>query len=166
MNRFHVHINVDRLQPSIEFYTTLFGTGPTVRKDDYAKWMLDDPRVNFAISSRGRQPGLDHLGLQADGADALDAIGERLRQADAVTLAEQATTCCYARSDKFWAEDPQGVRWESFRTLGEATTYTDAEQAPAEGGSACCGPAAAADTACCGPAASDPASKTSGACGG
>lgn len=149
MKRFHVHVNVDQLDSSIRFYTTLFGAAPSVVKPDYAKWMLDDPRVNFAISQRGRQAGVDHLGLQAEDADELAAIGDRLQAADAVALAEKATTCCYARSDKFWAEDPQGVRWESFHTHGEATTYTSA---PGEAGPACCGPAAApAPAATCGP---------------
>lgn len=146
MKRFHVHVNVDQLDASIRFYTTLFGTKPSVVKDDYAKWMLDDPRINFAISQRGRQAGIDHLGLQADDAQELNAIGDRLRQADAVALAEKATTCCYARSDKFWAEDPQGVRWETFRTFGDATTYT----------------APSAADACCGPARQEPAARGCG----
>jgi len=154
MKRFHVHLNVDRLDSSIRFYTTLFGAAPSVVKPDYAKWMLDDPRVNFAISQRGRGAGVDHLGLQAEDEAELAAIGQRLQAADAIALAEQSTICCYARSDKFWAEDPQGVRWESFRTLGEATTYTSS--APADdgqgAGAACCGPAAG--DAACGPKAS------------
>ncbi len=152
MKRFHVHVNVDQLDRSIRFYTTLFGVGPSVLKPDYAKWMLDDPRVNFAISQRGRQAGVDHLGVQAEDDAELAAIGARLQAADAVALAERATTCCYARSDKFWAEDPQGLRWESFRTHGEATTYAGATQ---ESGAACCGPAPSGDSAatCCRPAA-------------
>lgn len=152
MKRFHVHVNVDQLDRSIRFYTTLFGVAPNVLKPDYAKWMLDDPRVNFAISQRGRQAGVDHLGVQAEDDAELAAIGARLQAADAVALAERATTCCYARSDKFWAEDPQGVRWESFRTHGEATTYAGSAQ---ESGAACCGPAPSGDSAaaCCGPAA-------------
>lgn len=149
MKRFHVHVNVDQIDSSIRFYTTLFGTAPSMVKPDYAKWMLDDPRINFAISQRGRQAGVDHLGMQAEDAGELAAIGARLQAADAVALAEKATTCCYAHSDKFWAEDPQGVRWESFLTHGEATTYTSA---PDETGNACCGPTtAAAPAATCGP---------------
>lgn len=151
MNRFHVHINVEDLDASLRFYRTLFGTEPTVLENDYAKWMLDDPRVNFAISQRGRMPGVDHLGLQVESDAALGDIGNRLHAADAVTLAEQDTTCCYARSDKFWAEDPQGIRWESFLTLGNATRYGgDADPASA---TACCGPTAsgaAAGSRCCG----------------
>ncbi|MHB1057505.1 MAG: ArsI/CadI family heavy metal resistance metalloenzyme [Rhodanobacter sp.] len=149
MKRFHVHVNVDRLDRSVRFYTTLFGTAPSVLKPDYAKWMLDDPRVNFAISQRDRAAGIDHLGLQADDEAELAAIGARLQAADAVALAEKATTCCYARSDKFWAEDPQGVRWESFRTHGEATAHAGA---PGESGTGCCGPAVAGQSAAtCGP---------------
>jgi predicted enzyme related to lactoylglutathione lyase len=149
MKRFHVHVNVDQLDSSIRFYTTLFGAAPSVIKPDYAKWMLDDPRVNFAISQRDRQTGVDHLGLQAEDAAELAAIGTRLQAAGAIALAEKGTTCCYARSDKFWAEDPQGIRWESFHTHGEATSYTTA---PSEAGASCCGPAP--DTkpaASCGP---------------
>lgn len=152
MKRFHVHVNVEELDRSIRFYTTLFGAEPTTVKPDYAKWMLDDPRINFAISRRGRPAGVDHLGLQADDTAELSVVGERLQAADAVALAEKATTCCYAQSDKYWAEDPQGVRWESFHTHGEATTYG---AGVSETGSApCCGPSMAAPTAStCGPAA-------------
>lgn len=153
MKRFHVHVNVDQLDNSIHFYTTLFGAAPSVLKPDYAKWMLDDPRINFAISQRGRTAGLDHLGLQTEDDTELAAIGARLQAADAVALAEKGTTCCYARSDKFWAEDPQGIRWESFRTHGEATSYT---HAPNESGASCCGPTATTSPATsCGPDAAD-----------
>jgi predicted enzyme related to lactoylglutathione lyase len=151
MKRFHVHVNVNQLDSSIRFYTTLFGAAPSVLKPDYAKWMLDDPRINFAISQRDRAAGVDHLGLQAEDAAELAAIGARLQAADAVALAEKATTCCYARSDKFWAEDPQGVRWESFHTHGEATSYTSA---PNETGATCCSPATTTGpAAACGPGA-------------
>ena len=150
MNRFHVHVHVVELDASIAFYSQLFGTGPIVRKHDYAKWMLDDPRLNFAISSgKDGARGVAHLGLQADSPAALAEIGARLQAADAVTLAEAGATCCYAKSDKFWAEDPQGVRWESFHTHGEATTYyADPAGAPVER-DACCGPAAASGEAAC-----------------
>lgn len=148
MKRFHVHVNVEHLGTSISFYSTLFGMSPAVVKDDYAKWMLDDPRINFAISARGRAIGVDHLGLQADDDNELAAIGARLQSADAVTLAEKATTCCYARSDKFWAEDPQGVRWESFRTHGEATTYTSAPGSAEPMKGSCCGPSEAGAASC------------------
>jgi len=164
MKRFHVHVNVKDLDASIRFYSNLFATSPAVVKTDYAKWMLDDPRVNFAISVRDRAPGVDHLGLQAETGDELSEIGRRLAAADAIALTETGTTCCYANSDKFWAEDPQGLRWETFHTHGEATTYYAPEAA-----AACCGPQATADAspaeaqskaACCGPAAT-----TSARCG-
>ena len=159
MNRFHVHVNVTDLDRSISFYSQLFGAGPTVIKSDYAKWMLDDPRINFAISRRDRAAGVDHLGIQADDGAALEAIGERLRSAEAISLAEVGTTCCYAHSDKYWTEDPQGLRWETFHTHGEATTYYAPAPAtsstPAESAAACCGPRATEKeksvAACCGP---------------
>jgi catechol 2,3-dioxygenase-like lactoylglutathione lyase family enzyme len=148
MKRFHVHVNVNDLEASVRFYSTLFGITPSVHKPDYAKWMLEDPRVNFAISQRDRAAGVDHLGLQAEDGAELEAIGERLTAADAVAVTEQGTTCCYAHSDKYWAEDPQGVRWETFHTHGEATTYsapaTHAESTESE---TCCGP----QSSCCGP---------------
>jgi catechol 2,3-dioxygenase-like lactoylglutathione lyase family enzyme len=152
MKRFHVHVNVRDLDTSIGFYSQLFGSAPSVRHTDYAKWMLEDPRLNFAISQRERAAGVDHLGLQAEDAAELDEIGARLTAADAVSLAETGTTCCYAQSDKYWAEDPQGVRWESFYTHGTATTYS----APAEA-KACRAPPpnSAKSGACCGPAATD-----------
>jgi catechol 2,3-dioxygenase-like lactoylglutathione lyase family enzyme len=159
MKRFHVHVNVERLDDSIRFYTTLFGVAPSVTKPDYAKWMLDDPRVNFAISQRERQPGIDHLGLQAEDSAELAALGARLQAADAVALAEKGTTCCYAHSDKFWAEDPQGLRWETFHTHGEATIYTSA---PNEAGATCCAPATTGSTATCGPAAAGNVGATCG----
>jgi len=148
MKRFHVHVNVNDLDASIRFYSTLFGSAPTVRKPDYAKWMLEDPRVNFAISQRDRAAGVDHLGLQAEDGAELEAIGERLITADAVALAERGTTCCYAHSDKYWTKDPQGVRWETFHTHGEATTYSaPVAQSESTKPDACCGP----QSSCCGP---------------
>jgi catechol 2,3-dioxygenase-like lactoylglutathione lyase family enzyme len=168
-HRFHVHVHVAELDASLRFYTQLFGADPSVHKPDYAKWMLDDPCLNFAISSgKTGDTGIAHLGLQADTPEALAAIGARLEAADAVALAETGTTCCYARSDKFWAQDPQGVRWEAFHSHGEATSYhapasdasaapccgpeadaaaTTAALAPGPGKAACCGPASA--SACC-----------------
>lgn len=155
MKRFHVHVNVADLDASIRYYQTLFGCPPSVHEHDYAKWMIENPRLNFAISQRGRAPGLDHLGIQVEQAEELDSIGARLAEADAVALAEQAATCCYARSDKYWSEDPQGLRWESFRSLGAATTYY--EPGRTQSGHACCGPSTGrdadiAETPCCGPA--------------
>lgn len=141
LNRFHVHMHVADLDGNIGFYTQLFGAPPAVLKPDYAKWMLEDPRVNFAISTgKAGDSGIAHLGLQAGDTQALSAIGARLEAADSIALAESDTTCCYARSDKFWAEDPQGVRWEVFHTHGEATNYyAPSADAPTD---SCCGPAA------------------------
>lgn len=161
MKRFHVHVNVRDLDASIRFYSNLFAVEPAVVKNDYAKWMLEDPRLNFAISTRDRAVGVDHLGLQADSSAELSEIGQRLAAADAVALAETATTCCYAHSDKFWAEDPQGLRWETFHTFGEATTYYAPNESAPEESAACCGPATTQvvakateqSAACCGPAA-------------
>ena len=164
MKRFHVHVNVRDLDASIRFYTKLFAAEPAVVKPDYAKWMLDDPRVNFAISQRDRAIGVDHLGVQAETGEELAQIGRRLASADAISLTETGATCCYAHSDKYWAEDPQGLRWETFHTHGAATTYFEptahaaccgpqaqaAEPhvaAPAAGG--CRGPAATSATSCC-----------------
>jgi len=137
MNRFHVHLNVADLAGSIRFYTELFAAEPGVRKPDYAKWMLEDPRVNFAISSTGRAPGIDHLGLQVDSSEELAALGRRLQAAGGAVVPEDAAICCYARSDKAWTEDPQGTRWETFHTLGEATTYHAGAAACATDGAAC-----------------------------
>ena len=124
MNRFHIHVNVENIENSVQFYNTLFGTEATVVKDDYAKWLLDDPAVNFAISNnRGLKPGLNHVGLQTDDSEGLEAISTRLKDADAKTFDEEATTCCYAVSDKTWVEDPAGLRWETFFTTGDATHY-------------------------------------------
>jgi len=149
MKRFHVHVNVTDLNQSIRFYSQLFGAEPSVLESDYAKWMLDDPRVNFAISQRERGAGVDHLGLQAEDSAELEQIGARLKAANAVRLAQVGTNCCYAESDKYWSEDPQGLRWESFYTHGAATSYFAPTAA-----AACCGPQQeSAKAACCGPAA-------------
>lgn len=148
MKRFHVHVNVTDLDASIAFYSQLFAAAPAVVERDYAKWMLEDPRVNFAISQRDRGAGVDHLGLQAETDAELAELGARLAAADAIASTETGTTCCYARSDKCWSQDPQGLRWESFRTHGPATTYF----APTDEAACCAGPPAA-KAPCCGPAA-------------
>ena len=150
MKRLHLHVTVPDLSQSIHFYETLFGAAPAVVKDDYAKWMLDDPRVNFAISTRDRAPGLDHVGIQVDSAAELSELSGRLKAAGAQTFDEEATTCCYAQSDKSWVSDPAGMRWETFFTFGEATTYgEDPAQAALEAASgACCGPVSK-PAACC-----------------
>lgn len=141
MQRLHLHVSVPDLAQSIQFYQTLFGAAPSVVKDDYAKWMLEDPCVNFAISQRSALAGMDHVGIQTDTPEELQALATRLKAADAKTFDQEATTCCYAKSDKTWVTDPAGLRWETFFTFGEATTYGEdpsaAALAPAT--SACCG---------------------------
>lgn len=132
MKRLHLHIAVEDLDRSIGFYSTLFGAQPSVVKDDYAKWMLEDPRVNLAISQRGGNAGIDHVGVQAETAAELAEMATRLKAAGETTFDQEATTCCYAKSDKSWVADPSGVRWETFHTLGEATTYGEDEPAHAE----------------------------------
>jgi catechol 2,3-dioxygenase-like lactoylglutathione lyase family enzyme len=117
MKRFHVHVSVEDLSKSITFYSTLFGAAPSVAQADYAKWMLDDPRVNFAISRRGTAKGIDHLGFQVDAAEELTALKSQLQRADASLVEEMGTTCCYAESDKYWVTDPQGIAWETFHSL-------------------------------------------------
>ena len=141
MKRFHVHAHVEDLQASIAFYSKLFAAEPTRVETDYAKWMLDDPRINFAISTRGGKPGVDHLGIQADSDDELAELKERARAADMALLDEGETSCCYARSDKYWLTDPQGIAWEQFHTLGSIPVFSEAA-APVEA-SACCTPSRA-----------------------
>ncbi len=140
MKRFHVHVAVKDVDLSVLFYSTLFGTEPSVLKPDYAKWMLDDPRVNFAISARARTPGVDHLGIQVESSAELAELAGRLRNAGEKTRDQQATTCCYAKSDKSWVNDPTGLRWETFHTFDEATSYGD-DEPPVEAApkaSSCC----------------------------
>ena len=129
MKRLHVHVGVDDLANSVRFYSTLFGADPTVVKEDYAKWMLDDPRVNFAISQGDHaKKGVEHLGIQAESSEELSEVYARLKAADRPVLEEGQTTCCYAKSEKSWIADPDGVVWEAFFTNGEATTYGDSTQ--------------------------------------
>src|SRR5262245_1711077 len=123
MKRLHVHVSVENLQQSIGFYSALFAAKPTVVKSDYAKWMLDDPRVNFAISMRGNTPGLDHLGIQVEHGAELQEVYGRVRQGGSAVLEVGATTCCYAKSEKSWIDDPTGISWETFLTSGESTDY-------------------------------------------
>lgn len=148
MKRLHLHIAVDDLDRSIGFYSTLFGAQPSVVKDDYAKWMLEDPRVNLAISRRGRGAGIDHVGIQTDTAAELSDLAVRLKSAGETTFDQEATTCCYAKSDKSWVVDPSGVRWETFHTLGEATTYGESEPEALLAATGAAAPAPQA--ACCG----------------
>jgi hypothetical protein len=148
MKRLHVHVAVDNLPKSIGFYTTLFDAKPSVIESDYAKWMLDDPRVNFAISSRRRETGIDHLGIQVESDTELRELAGRLKAAGEATRDQEAATCCYAQSNKAWVDDPSGVRWETFFTFGGATTYGEDEPDAkrAESTSSCCAPTA---EACC-----------------
>ncbi len=154
MKRFHVHVAVPDLQESVRFYSTMFGAQPSVLKDDYAKWMIEDPRVNFAISQRGGKAGINHLGFQVDEAGELAAIQARLEAADAKGLEEKDVSCCYAKSDKYWVTDPAGVPWESFQSLGSVPFY--GAEKPAAAAEACCAPEAKSDArpagaACCSP---------------
>jgi hypothetical protein len=142
MKRLHVHLAVNDLGESIAFYSTLFAAQPNVTKPDYAKWILDDPRVNFALSTHGDLHGLDHLGIQVETPDELHEVYQRLEQADRPVLQEGATTCCYARSEKSWITDPQGLSWETFLTSGESTVYGDSVDL---------GPIRTASGACCTP---------------
>ena len=125
MKRLHVHVAVDDLQHSIGFYSALFAAQPIIIKSDYAKWMLDDPRVNFAISARGRNAGLDHLGIQVENKDELGEVYARLHKAGGNVIEQGQTNCCYAKSEKSWIDDPSGVSWETFLTTGETTDYGD-----------------------------------------
>ena len=139
MKRFHVHVAVDDLDANIRFYSTVFGGPPTVQKTDYAKWMLEDPRINFAISQRGAKPGVDHLGFQVDTDEELSALRKQVAQAEIAALDQPDATCCYARSDKYWITDPQGVAWETYHTLGEAEVYGKSTRTAAAA-AACCAP--------------------------
>lgn len=142
MKRFHVHVAVDNLQDNIRFYSAVFGIGPSVVKGDYAKWMLEDPRVNFAISSRGARTGLDHLGFQVESDAELKGMRQNLIAAQAPVLEENEKSCCYARSDKYWITDPQGIAWETFHTLGTVPLYGEAGSPKRDAAAACCSPAA------------------------
>jgi catechol 2,3-dioxygenase-like lactoylglutathione lyase family enzyme len=157
MSRFHVHVGVSDLDRSIAFYTGLFGAEPTVTKGDYAKWMLEDPRINFAISQKcGADKGIEHVGLQVEDEAELAEVYARLKAADGPVLEEGATICCYAKSEKSWIADPDGVRWEAFLTHGDSTVYGDSPDF------AQLSPEAAAANACCTP---DMTSQSANSCG-
>ena len=146
MKRFHVHVGVENVADSIRFYRTLFAAEPTVVKSDYAKWMLEDPRVNFAISKRGGAVGIRHLGIQAENGTELADVYSRLKRAEAPVVEEGATTCCYAQGEKSWVADPQGVQWETFLTTGESTVYgadpiVERAPSPERTAAPCCAPA-------------------------
>lgn len=137
MKRLHIHISVENLERSIGFYSALFGATPVKQQADYAKWMLDDPRVNFAISARGAKPGLDHLGIQADTPEELADLRENMKRADLSLFDEGETTCCYAKSDKSWLQDPSGIAWEAYHTMADVEFF---HEAVPDAGSACCAP--------------------------
>jgi catechol 2,3-dioxygenase-like lactoylglutathione lyase family enzyme len=140
MKRFHVHVAVDDLNANILFYSAVFGAEPSVRKPDYAKWMMDDPRINFAISQRGARAGLDHLGLQVDTDQELSALREQMAAAEISWHEMRDGTCCYSRSDKYWITDPQGIAWETYHTLGEAEIYGADSRTKTDEAAACCAP--------------------------
>ena len=159
MKRFHVNLSVKDLSESIRFYTALFATEPTIRKDDYAKWMLVDPRINFAIAQRGQTPGVDHLGFQVDSTEELIAMRAQLTRADYALVEQAGAACCYANSDKYWITDPEGIAWETFHTLDAIPIYgDDTEITPRS--STCCVPLKSTDKdACC-----EPSSKPATSC--
>lgn len=158
MKRFHVHVHVDDLARNVAFYSAMFGTQPARVEADYAKWMLDEPAVNFAISTRGHGHfGVDHLGIQVDNEADLSAMKAQAQAADMALIDEGATSCCYARSDKHWIVDPQGLPWEHFRTLGTIPVFSEGEPTQADTkatrgpvqASACCAPKTSASSGCC-----------------
>jgi catechol 2,3-dioxygenase-like lactoylglutathione lyase family enzyme len=157
MKRFHIHVGVEQLDESIRFYSALFGAGPVKTKSDYAKWLLEDPRVNFAISTRAKKNGLDHLGIQVDEESELAELRDRLKAADMAVVEEGETVCCYARSDKSRVQDPAGIPWETYRTMEEAELFSG-QLVQTE--SACCTPETRGEPECC-----EPSEKTSGCCG-
>lgn len=161
MKRFHVNVTVTDLARSVTFYSELFGSPPTTQKSDYAKWMLDDPHVNFAITTRGEKPGIDHLGLQAQDEQEFTDVRRRLDRAEAPILDQAQVTCCYAKSTKAWVRDPAGIAWETFLTRGESTVFGDGGEntvaslaGAGQSDAGCCGDLTAQDTeneGCCRP---------------
>jgi catechol 2,3-dioxygenase-like lactoylglutathione lyase family enzyme len=156
MKRLHVHVAVDDLDASIGFYSALFGAAPSKRKPDYAKWMLDDPRVNFAISARGAKLGLDHLGIQAETPEELDTLRQQVKQAGLAVTGEGEANCCYAHSDKSWLQDPSGIAWEAYHTMANAELFNQGQPVA----NACCAPKTVTETQ----AASSCGTGTAGCC--
>jgi hypothetical protein len=158
MKRFHLHVSVDNLDESIRFYSTLFAAQPTVRQSDYAKWMIEDPRINFAISTHRQPVGVNHLGFQLDSGEELRAMHARLRAAEPELIQESEQSCCYAKSDKYWVTDPTGLAWETFHTLGSIPVYgedtpvfkhgTSTVPFPTESSESCCAPEAPSEPCC------------------
>jgi catechol 2,3-dioxygenase-like lactoylglutathione lyase family enzyme len=157
MKRLHIHIGVDNIEQAIPFYSALFGSAPVKTKADYAKWLVDDPHINFAISTRSGKKGLDHLGIQVDDNSELDELRGRIHNAALPAFDEGETVCCYAKSDKTWVQDPAGVAWETYRTMEDAEIYG---KNPVMSDSACCAPEAMGTPNCCAPS-----EKTAGCCG-
>jgi catechol 2,3-dioxygenase-like lactoylglutathione lyase family enzyme len=155
MKRFHVHVAVEDLESSIRFYSALFGLKPTVHKPDYAKWMVEDPRLNFAISQRGRA-GISHLGLQVDSDEELESLREQAQRAELVAAAEKNINCCYARGNKYWYTDPQGIAWETYHTLEQVDFFGSSNAADV--------PESAQPSGCCAPAQSKPAGSERDSC--
>jgi lactoylglutathione lyase len=152
MKRFHVHVSVPDLQAGIEFYSKLFAATPSVQREDYAKWMLEDPRMNFAISHRGHAAGVNHLGFQTDSGEELQAMRSQLKAADAALVEQSDQGCCYARSDKYWVTDTAGIAWETFHTLSTLPVYGEDTGLPVAASAACCVPAKVEEMAkgsCC-----------------
>ena len=147
MKRFHIHISVEDLNKNVQFYSQLFNTEPTVLKDDYAKWSLDDPAVNFAISNRASKAGLDHVGIQTETDEELTQLREHLEAAGVNGVAQEGTTCCYSRSDKYWIQDPQGIAWETFHSLESVPVFSEEQANESEG--ACCAPGLSNPTSTC-----------------
>ena len=173
MKRMHIHVGVENLEQSIGFYNALFGAQPVKTKDDYAKWMLDDPRINFAISTRMEKPGVDHLGLQVDEESELEDLRERFKQADLSVFDEGETVCCYARSDKTWVKDPSGIAWESYLSMEDVQLFSGSAVADVKAGneagadaqgSACCAPELASTQSCSVATDAEPKEKKTGAC--
>jgi len=156
MKRLHVHVGVENIEEATRFYSALFGAEPVKAKADYAKWLLDDPRVNFAISNRASKKGVDHLGIQVDDNSELDELRGRLKTANLAVFDEGETTCCYAKSDKTWLQDPGGVAWETYRTMEDAEIFAE-KSVSVE--SACCTPETKGTPNCC-----EPSEKTVGCC--
>jgi catechol 2,3-dioxygenase-like lactoylglutathione lyase family enzyme len=156
MKRIHIHVGVETLEESVRFYSAMFGAKPVKTKPDYAKWMLDDPRVNFAISTRASKKGIDHLGIQVDDNDELEELRARVKAADLHVFDEGATVCCYAKSEKSWVQDPTGVAWEAYQTMEDAQIFSSKA---AEEESACCAKPPVSEGPCC-----EPSEKTAGCC--
>jgi len=156
MKRFHIHIGVDNLADSIRFYNALFGADPVKVKSDYAKWMLEDPRINFAISTRAGKQGVEHLGIQVDHAAELEALRNQFSQANISTHSDGETTCCYAKSEKSWVSDPTGIAWEAYHIMEDAQFFSGDKRTK----SSCCMPEKNTSNSCC-----DTQSKITGCCG-